>query len=123
MTAWPASLPQSPLFDGLSYSPQDQSVSTTMQVGPPKRRRRYSSEVGNIAPLRFIITGVQLATFRTFWGTTMAGGSLTFTHTDPNDDSTATYQFTGAPSWSLLKPHNDDEQRKWLLTVPVVIVG
>ena len=123
MTAWPASLPQSPLAGDLAYSPQDQSISTTMQVGPPKRRRRYSSEVGILPPLRFIVTGVQLATFRTFWGTTMAGGSGTFTFVDPNDDSTATYQFDGPPSWSLLLPHDDDELRKWLLSVPVVIVG
>ena len=98
---WPASLPQAPLRAGFRYTPTDQSISTTMDTGPRKRRRRFSTAFG-IYEMSFYFTGAQRATFLTFWQTTIAGGSDSITFPDPVTTVSGTFLMVGAPSYEFL---------------------
>lgn len=119
MAVWPGTLPHSPLADSFSYEPAPQSISTQMDSGPPKRRRRYSVAYGKFG-MSFILTGTQRAAFETFYGTDLAGGSGTITgFPNPIDGSSATFQFAdgGDPKWRALRPDGSANARKWLLSV------
>lgn len=119
MAVWPGSLPASPLMDGFSYEPDPQSVSTSMETGPPKRRRRYSTAYGRYS-MQFLLTGTQRATFQTFHDTDLAGGSGTITgFPDPVTQATATFQFAqgGDPKWAPIRPDGSEPSRRWILSV------
>ncbi len=122
MPAWPGTLPTAPFFDGLEFSPVDQSISTEMETGPPKRRRRFSAELV-VVRVPMLLTGTELAAFRTFYNTSLSGGSATFTFTDPSDGTTATYQFITAPSWRPIMAHATPATRLWRGTLELVAVG
>lgn len=117
MATWPASLPQSPLAGGFDYAPVAQSISTEMDTGPPKRRRRFSVAYGRYT-MQFLLNGTQKATFDTFYGTTLAGGADAFTGlADPLDKSAATFQFAAEPMWTILRPDGSTTSRRWMLQV------
>jgi hypothetical protein len=106
-------------MDGFSFEPVPQSISTEMDSGPPKRRRRFSTAYGRYS-MSFLLTGAQKADFDTFYGTTLAGGSGTITgFPDPVDKTTATFQFAagGDPKWMPVRPDGSTSNRKWLLSV------
>jgi hypothetical protein len=110
--AWPGTLPDTALMEGLIYAPMDQSVSTQMETGPPKRRRRFSTDVIPVqVPL--ILTGTELTAFLAFYNTTLDGGSAPFTWKDPRLDTTVTFQFTAAPAWRPLRAHGTPASRLW----------
>lgn len=115
MAAWPGSLPTSPLLSEFAYEPVDQCTVTAMDVGPPQRRRRFSTAFGRYT-ICFILTGTQRATFDTFYFTTLAGGSGQITgFADPRDGSSATFQFAGGsvPRWTPLRPDATAAAKKW----------
>ncbi len=112
MPSWPGTLPNKQFLDGLVYAPADQSISTDMETGPPKRRRRFSAAYASVQ-VPMIVTGTELAAFETFYETTLEGGSLSFTWTDPSDGATVTYQFVGPPAWRPLVPHGTATSRLW----------
>lgn len=119
MAVWPGTLPHSPLAESFSYEPVPQSISTQMDAGPPKRRRRFSVAYGRYQ-MTFLLTGLQRATFETFYGTDLAGGSGTITGlVDPTDGSAATFQFSdgGDPRWAPARPDGSTANRRWYLTV------
>jgi hypothetical protein len=100
--AWEASLPQKLLLDGYGESPADTTIESSMDMGPKKIRRRFTAGVrpvtGNI-----IVTTTQLATFKTFFTSTLLGGALRFSWTEPPGHTTACeMRFTGVPSWVSL---------------------
>ena len=112
MAAYPGTLPDIQLMNGLQYAADDQSISTTMDVGPPKRRRRFSTRFGrHVIPIW--LTGTELAAFDTWFDTTLVGGSATFTWTDTSDGSTVTFQFRTRPVWRPIKAHATATSRKW----------
>lgn len=119
MAVWPGSLPTSPLADGFTYEPVPQSISTQMECGPPKRRRRFSVAYGRYG-MRFLLTGAQRATFETFYGSDLAGGSGTITgFPDPRDGAAVTFQIAegGDPKWASVGQAGDPTARKWLLSM------
>lgn len=120
MATWPASLPL-PLMSGLSYAPRDQGITTQMQVGPPKRRRRSSADVVDYAaPVQF--TGAQVATFRTFFSTTLAGGTLPFDLPDPTTGATVSMMFVGPAVFTPMRAHEVVDERLWESVLPLVIL-
>ena len=119
MPSWPSGIPHTPLAESYSFEPVPQAISTQMDSGPPKRRRRFSVAYGTHS-MSFILTGSQRATFQTFYLTTIAGGSLAFTGlADPTDGTAATFQFAngGDPRWAALRPDASIAARRWLLTI------
>jgi hypothetical protein len=80
-TPWPLTLPQCPT---LYFSEQRQRNVVAFQpdVGIAKMRRR-STAVGVSTSMTFRLTTAQLATFDTFYETTLSDGSLPFDMAHP----------------------------------------
>lgn len=92
MTAWPTSLPQSPLRDGYEETMTSATLRTETEVGPAKLRRRYrSSPIHH--KMRFIMDESQLNTLETFYKTDTVGGALEFTMPHPIKNTTMTVRF------------------------------
>jgi len=104
MVAWPASLPQNPLQQGFSEEMPKLSITTQMDAGPDKVRRRFTAGVTKYN-LQFDLTTAQRATFITFYETTTLGGSVRFDFPDPVTGVTAEFRFDlskGIPQISAL---------------------
>ena len=65
MAAYPSTLP-GPLRDGYQIAPASQVVSTDMEVGAPRMRRR-SSAVNETISVSYKYTDAQMATFRAWF--------------------------------------------------------
>lgn len=100
--AWEATLPTRLVISGYGESPADNLLRTSMESGPAKQRRRSAAGVRPIDG-KLILTATQLATFKTFYNTTLLSGSLRFSWVDPVDGTTAVeMRFTKVPSWSAI---------------------
>lgn len=96
MPAWPGTLPTSPTkFSSLS-SP-DCLINTEVTTGPPKVRRRTTA-AETPWRMQWVLTTAQKNTWKTFWQTTLYHGSLSFTMTDPETGSSASFRIM---SWTL----------------------
>lgn len=82
MPAFPATLP-GPVWGSFSEQRQRNILAFAPDVGPPKMRRR-SSAVAVPASAAFLLTDAQLATFDTFFETTLKDGTLSFTWNHPH---------------------------------------
>jgi hypothetical protein len=112
MAVWPASLPHAPLLDDLEIEDVDQAISTDMESGPPKRRRRFSTAFG-FRGMSFLLTGTQLATLDAFYAIDLEGGSGTITgFPDPKDGSAATFQPRGSYTPRIFRP-GPPHLRRW----------
>jgi len=119
MATWPASLPDAPLAEDFAVEPVPQSISTDMDTGSPKRRRRFSVAYRRYR-MSFLLTDTQRDTFETFYSTTIAGGSGTIEGlTDPYTNGSATFQIAdgGDPVWAPVKPSGTASARLWKLTL------
>ena len=92
MVAWPGSLPQSPLLEGFSEQGEEQSLRTTMDVGPDKLRKRASA-VPTVVKFNMIMDETQRGTLENFYDSTLNGGSLDFTFTDPLSNTQRQFRF------------------------------
>lgn len=80
MPTWPGTLPTTlPL--GTLEDAEDNTVSTQMDQGPRKIRKRFTAVTKTITPPpgRFIFTKAQRDTLLTFFDTTLQSGTLSFT--------------------------------------------
>lgn len=77
MPTWPASLPDCPLAGNYSEQPQSQVLSSEMDAGPTKTRRRFTAGTTALAFDRNM-THAQLATFEEFFDNDIAAGALPF---------------------------------------------
>lgn len=78
MPTWPGTLPTVALRDSYQeLTQQGAAIRTTVDVGPPKQRNRYTA---TIKPFRasYEMTGTQLDTFWTFYRSTLGNGALSF---------------------------------------------
>lgn len=82
MAAWPSSLPQLSLLAGAAETVQDATIRSEMDVGPAKRRRRYTAAVRRFS-VPLILTVAQVATLETFYETTLSGGVDAFDWVHP----------------------------------------
>jgi hypothetical protein len=97
--AWPATLPQTLIMDGYGEAPGENQLRSNMEVGPAKMRRRATSAARKVSG-SLILTLAQLAYFKTFYNTTLLGGTLRFTWLDPTDSTTTVeMRFSKTPSW------------------------
>lgn len=108
MTAWPASLPQTPLAEDWSGGPQRNKVTFKPEIGATIDRRRGSAAgytfSGTFAPL----TDAQLTAFLTFFHTTLVDGTLPFTWADPVNGTTYNWKFTDDDPPFTIKTYRAD---------------
>lgn len=105
MVAWPGTLPQTPLYAGYEEKTPDLLVRTEMDTGPAKVRRRATAGVREIT-WPTVLTTAQVATLETFYITTLAGGSLTFTVAHPRTAVGSTWRFVEPPTYTHVPPGN-----------------
>ena len=118
MSNWPASLPQT-AFLGASIGDDDSRLVTGMDAGPSTRRNRFTAIKQSFnAPI--VLTGTQLATFNTFYRTTLNNGADAFDWKDPTDDSTVSIAFKAPPVWTAIKP-GASADRLWQSTLSLEI--
>jgi len=104
--AWDNSLPQYLVAKGYGQSPPAVTIKSEMDAGPAKVRRRFTAGVSPVSGT-MIMTAAQLATFDTFFNTTLLGGSLRFSWTKPPVHSAACeMRFTEVPNWTSLGGDN-----------------
>lgn len=117
-TLWPASLPQIPLLEGFAYQIANNVVATEMDAGPPKVRRRFTSQPVR-ARISHLFTEDQRTTFDDFVRNDLAGGALTFAAPHPISGNLAEMRFdpTSTPS---LTPIGGGT---WRLEADVLILG
>jgi hypothetical protein len=92
MAAWPAGLPQASLLEGALETVQDATVRTEMDVGPAKRRRRYTAVVRRFS-VPLILTLDQVATLETFYDSTLSGGVDAFDWLHPRTGASVSLAF------------------------------
>ena len=100
MTAWPDTLPASPLLDGFRESAPDTILRTDMEQGPAKIRQRTTAAVRTLT-LRFLMSTAQVATLETFYLTTLHGGTAPFDFTHPRTGDTVSCRFTAPPQYAV----------------------
>lgn len=103
MTAWPSNIPDDFERDGYQETLANSMLTTNMDAGPPKRRRRFSADVkkmqGNI-----VMTDAEVALLETFYYTTIKQvNPFTFTH--PRTGVTISVVFTEPPSLVSFAPN------------------
>lgn len=98
--AWPAGLPQKLQSDSFSESVADGLIETQPDQGPPITRRRSTAAVRPMSGT-MVCTAAQVATLRTFFDTTLLGGSLPFSFPDQMQSATLLVKFAkgGLPAW------------------------
>lgn len=94
MPDWPLTLPQRPLIQGFSRTPGPAVLRSAMEVGPEKVRQRTTAVADPMA-CTFRMTSAQLATFETFYKTTLGYGVERFDMPDPITGSTITVRMVG----------------------------
>lgn len=99
--AWEATLPTELLTQGYEETTPEVSIKSNMDTGPAKVRRRVTAAVRPVKG-SIIVTATQLGTFKTFYNTTLLGGTLRFSWKDPADGTTAVeMRFTETPKWTV----------------------
>ena len=87
---WSSSLPQYVLRSNYSRNPKNNTIFTSMDVGPSKVRRRSTSTT-DIVSISIAVDIDELQTFETFYKTTLGYGVETFNFPDP-ENSGSTYE-------------------------------
>lgn len=102
MPAWPSTLP-APKIEGYNVKPEAGFIRTDMEAGPARQRKRFTVVPQKLeASWRF--TSAQMATFKTFFKTTINLGTDWFTMTLDIGDGLISYnvRFT-APHVDAIK--------------------
>ena len=96
MATWPTTLPQSPLQAGFSESLPNNVIRTSMDLGPPKVRRR---DTAGVRPMVFKMkmSTAQVATLETFFEDDLSSGVMPFYYTHPRTGATVSIQFIVPP--------------------------
>lgn len=96
---WPAELPQKFDEGGFSEVFGNNVITTEMDSGPSKRRRRFTAAVDKIVG-KMYMTQAQVNTFETFYRTTCADGSIDVEMLHPRKGTSVILQWDGAPKLS-----------------------
>ena len=116
MATWPGTLPtfQDILAESYKASMPANVIVSEMEIGPPKLRRRATAAVEPFSGT-MRMTSAQLATFKTFYETTIAYGSLEFDATHPETEAAVEMIFTGQPQKAPVGPD-------WLVSFSVGVL-
>lgn len=91
MPTWPASLPQSPLQRDYNETLPNLTITTQMDQGPAKVRRRFTAGVTKYQ-FSFLMNATQLTAFNTFFTSDISSGALAFDFPDPRSGSTESFR-------------------------------
>lgn len=94
-SAWPGTLPQALLLSGAGKGVGDGLTEYQPDTGPSITRRRTTAVMRPLSG-SMILTDAQIATFETFFYTTIMNGALPFTFPDPISGATLLVKFTKA---------------------------
>lgn len=97
--AWPA-VGTGVLPGSYTEAPPENSIRSSMDVGPAKVRQRGTSAPRKIS-WRQLHTTAQIATMDTFYVTTTSHGSLDFTRAHPRTGSTVNMRFLSPPVYVI----------------------
>lgn len=92
MPTWPSTLPQQLELAGLTVQEAETRIATNTDTGPGKVRNRFTAGVQPVTGA-VTLTSAQLATFETFYRSTLQRGTLSFTWVHPDTGATATLAF------------------------------
>lgn len=101
---WPGTLPQSIEESGYSESLGDGLLRSKMDVGPAKVRRRFTATVEKVKGT-MTMSSTQWTALRTFYYTTLAGGSLAMTFAHPSTGASVQCRFVTPPSAAARSPY------------------
>ncbi len=101
MTAWPSTLPASPLAKNFQELRADTIIRTDMDVGPAKTRQRSTAGVGELQ-MTYLLSVAQAAAMDDFYATTLSGGSLSFDYTHPRTGALLSCRFTSPPEYTAV---------------------
>lgn len=111
MAVWPASLPQRQ-FVGLTESAAPNVIEFQVSAGPYKKRRRSTRE-RQFQSTPIELTGVEKATFDTFFDSTLLGGVEEFEWKNSITDATQNFRFVKKPTWTLFAPASNPNNRMY----------
>lgn len=117
---WPDTLPQTPYSPDNQtpeYTPTDNTIRTTVTVGPAKLRRRFTA-VPETVKLVLYVTSDQLATLKDFVQEQLQD-VLPFEWTDFRDGSQGTYRF--AKGWASVSQKYDSGDM-WCLNLELELL-
>ena len=97
MSAWPETLPQSPLIEGFRETPANTALRTEMETGPAKLRQRTTAATATLS-LAYLMGTAQLAALDGFYAGTLQGGTLPFDFTHPVTGETISCRFRQPPA-------------------------
>lgn len=97
--SWPSTLPVELLMRGYSQSSPDLLVKSSVDAGPAKVRRRFTAGVQPVTG-NLLLTRTELGYLRTFYDTTLLGGSLRFTWLEPITRTSKEFRFTSPIKWN-----------------------
>jgi hypothetical protein len=96
---WPTTLPQTPMMRGFGETPGDNVIRTSMDVGPPKLRRRSTAVPRNFT-LVIRCTTAQIDILDDFFTGDCRDGSLPFDWKHPRTGGAATYVWGAPPKYA-----------------------
>lgn len=97
-STWPISLPQY-VLEGYTETPQDGSIRSDVDAGPPKIRRRFTA-IRTSFECRMVLTSEQVQTLTDFYISTLQMGSLKFDFYHPRTSSFVEMRFMSAPAFT-----------------------
>lgn len=92
MDNWPGGLQQRLEVAGFQYLPGNTRVASDMDIGPKKVRNRYTEGI-DLYQCQVTLDFAEVQTFKTFYKTTLANGTLPFLFVDPFEEDEAVFRF------------------------------
>lgn len=99
MADWPAAFYSRILKGSFTETPPQNVLRTQMDAGPAKLRRRSTSAVRPMSVTLFL-TKAQVATFDTFYVTTLSSGAALFNMYHPRTHVTGEYRIVNQPMYT-----------------------
>ncbi len=105
MATWPSILPQVPLQAGYSEKSANNSIRSSMDVGPAKTRARISAGVRE-HKVQFVLTEAELTIFEEFYADTLLSGSVSYVWNHPRTKVDGVWRIKAVPEWESVGAGN-----------------
>lgn len=119
--AWPTSLPSIPAASGYTHSAPNVLIRQEVEQGPSRVRRKCTSRPWRMT-FTMTLSKSQIALLETFVYTTLEGGALRFTFTDPTDLSSVECRIVPISDSDLYTLVPDSSGTLWTLSITLEIL-